>query len=204
MRIVVGALVVLSLAVAAEARELVRGGAAMQGFDPAPDSAALGGGPGDPVFTMSFTPRGVGRSADPQAGPSLSVDLGRAVRFDQRLDGLSLSTASRTDPGDSARALRVGGALNWQDWSVGGSITQSSIGGTPTALVGATVGYAGFRAQMSYGGIEEGERAGSELWILNTDVQALPWLSLEGDLAIQQRPDTEPETVGRVGVKLRF
>lgn len=167
-------------------------------------------GSSDAQFIMGFTPRqGIGAagggSPTGAVEPRLTLSLSQAGSLEQRLDHLSLGQpqGARARPNDES-SLIVGGGLEWDIWSLGGTYTRASLAGVPTDLVGARVGYGDFTARLSFGELEEGARAGSGLWLLSTDLAAWSWLSLEGDVAVQTHEETEPETVGRLGVKLRF
>ena len=172
---------------------------------------------GEPAFSMAFTPRG-GMSlllGESQPGPSnlpaLRLDLGGSLLGHHALEsgdpfarggGLAAERAG-LDTGSSG-GLLIGGALQWERWSLGGGYTQTDLLGDPADLMGASIGYGALTARLAYGAAPEGDRTGGSLWLFSTDLAASSWLSLEGDLAVRSRPETEPATVGRLGLRLNF
>ncbi len=167
----------------------------------------------NPGFLIDFTPRG--------GGSVLLDDLGLSGLDMPRLrlnisgssgepSGLGLLSGGRDvapapgAPSSDAGTLALGGALEWSSFSIGGALSRTNLMGAETDMMGATVGYGALSARLSYGEQPRSGAPNRDFWMFSTDLLALPWLSLEGDLAVQSTPDAEPSTMGRLGVRLRF
>lgn len=166
-------------------------------------------------MTMAFTPRG---------GVSLHVDGFEDVAGDAPRLRLSIaggdSSGSRYDTmrfggldasGDlgpdapQAGGLAVGGAIEWYDWTLGGSVARTRMLGPQTDLVGASVGWGPITARLAYGENTSSSVDDQELWMFSTDLATWSWLTLEGDLGVATDQQSQEEvTVGRFGVRLNF
>ncbi|MDX6750832.1 hypothetical protein SH611_13495 [Geminicoccaceae bacterium 1502E] len=165
---------------------------------------------GEHGFSLRFTPRqGPGSALDAGLAemlPSLRLSVGLGDRFGAPGDTrpLGLGEALPQVSGGQAGSLVIGGALEWGQWAVGGDFRRLEDQGLPANLVGASLGYGAMRFSLSYGEVERPTTPESSLWLLSTDLATSSWLSLEGDLAVRSRPAEEPDTVGRVGIRLKF
>lgn len=165
---------------------------------------------GDGGFSLRFTPRqGPGSSLDGGLAamiPALRLSVGVDEGLGAPARGLDLGHGG--DPaspiGAGSGSLMVGGALEWDDWSVGGDLRRLDAEGIPTNLLGGSLGYGPMRFRLSYGEVEREAEPNASLWLFSTDLATSSWLSLEGDLAVRSSPVEEPSTVGRVGIRLRF
>lgn len=158
-------------------------------------------------FSLRFTPRqGPGSALDSGLAellPSLRLSVGTDHRFGSAT-GLESGGGVPSVSGGPAGSLVIGGALEWDRWAVGGGFRRLDDQGLPANLVGATLGYGSMRFSLSYGEVERPAATESNLWLFSTDLATSSWLSLEGDLAVRSSPAEEPDTVGRVGVRLKF
>jgi len=206
------AVMVVAAAGASRAASLVEGGYLSEGLGVAPQRAEAA--PGDldlGGLTLSFTPRGpFGASAGSRGPdlPTLRLNLSGGDVDRVRLGGLDLAVpqTSRGGAGADSTSFEIGGAFEWQSWSLGGSYVEIPDIDGDTRLLGATVGYGRIGARLAYGQTERAADAGDrEFWLFSTNLAARSWLSLEGDVGYMPRQDTEPSSaVGRVGLRLRF
>jgi hypothetical protein len=210
----------------ADALELVPGGygagsgvaseAASNGSEPVPVNDA--GGAAD--LAMDFTPRdgaglltGVetGSDHDPQLRFDLSV-TGTADGSSTQLGfGASRDTLRAVRSGQSA--LTVGGAMHWSDWSLGGGLGRAQVLGTDLDLMSASLGYGRLTAEIALGQ-SDASAVGQprDVLMLNTDLAAWSWLTLESNLAVGSPPAIEgdrdrnrdPVAAGRFGLRLNF
>ena len=175
-----------------------------------------GSAPGSRLATgelrFGFTPRAGSNlllEAGEQPGRGLGLEIGVAPAGAAwgRLDGLGLATLPRpfgAPADDSGGGLSIGGALAWSGWTVGGTYATGVVAGSQLDLWTGRVGYGPVTARLGYGQEITVGRADRELWLFGTDLAAGSWLTLEGDFALTTRPDREPDTVGRIGLRLNF
>jgi hypothetical protein len=177
-----------------------------------PRGPAAGLGPVTGELRFGFTPR-AGSSllleAGEQPGRGLGLEIGVAPvgAALSRLDGLGLTTLPKpfgAPADDSGGGLSIGGALAWSGWTVGGTYVTGVVAGSQLDLWTGRVGYGPVTARLGYGQEASLGRVGRELWLFGTDLATGSWLTLEGDLAVTTRPDREPDTVGRIGLRLNF
>ena len=177
-----------------------------------PRGPAAGPGLATGELRFGFTPR-AGSSllleAGEQAGRGLGLEIGVAPAGAAlgRLDGLGLTTLPRpfgAPADDSGGGLSIGGALAWSGWTVGGTYATGVVAGSQLDLWTGRVGYGPVTARLGYGQEATLGRVERELWLFGTDLVTGSWLTLEGDLAVTTRPDREPDTVGRIGLRLNF
>jgi hypothetical protein len=215
----------LMLACASQGRaaQLLRGGymadsSAATGGDEGTDalsSSSFGLSDNDPGFMIDFTPRGGGSVLLDDLGlsgtdmPRLRLSFSGSAAEPDHLGLLSGGRELGVQPGAPTSAaaggtLALGGALEWSGFSLGGAVSRTSLMGTETDMMGATFGYGALSARLSFGEQPRVDAPNRDFWLFSTDLFALPWLSLEGDLAVQSTPDADPSTMGRLGVRLRF
>jgi len=177
-----------------------------------PRGPAVGLGPATGELRFGFTPRAGSNllpEAGEQAGRGLGLEIGVAPvgAALSRLDGLGLTTLPRpfgAPADDSGGGLSIGGALAWSGWTVGGTYATGGVAGSQLDLWTGRVGYGPLTARLGYGQEATLGRVDRELWLFGTDLVTGSWLTLEGDLAVTTRPDREPDTVGRIGLRLNF
>lgn len=213
----------LALAAVPQSRaaQLMRGGyMAGQTTAPLADSSADGLAPSsfalsddDPGLTIDFTPRGGGSVLLDDLGlgslemPRLRLNFSSASADSRRISLLPGAPDTTQPPGSTigdGGTLALGGALEWSSFSIGGTLSRTSLMGTETDMMGASVGYGSLTASLSFGEQSRNAASSRDFWLLSTDLLALPWLSLEGDFAVESAPQAEPSTVGRLGVRLHF
>ena len=97
----------------------------------------------------------------------------------------------------------IGGALQYEDWEVGSGFVQTDVFGLRTGLWSAKVGYGSLQAGVAFGQ-QETDAELRDVMMLNTDVDALSWLKVYGDVAIANGEEDESIAVGRVGIRLKF
>jgi hypothetical protein len=177
-----------------------------------PRSPAVGLGPATGELRFGFTPR-AGSSLlfeageQPGRGLGLEIGLGPAGAGLGRLEGLGLATLPRpfgATADDAGGGLSIGGALAWSGWTVGGAYAIGATAGSQLDLWTGRVGYGPVTARLGYGQEATLGRVERELWLFGTDLVTGSWLTLEGDLAVTTRPEREPTTVGRIGLRLNF
>jgi hypothetical protein len=181
-------------------------------FPELPRGPAAGPGLATGELRFGFTPRAGSNlllEAGEQSARGLGLEIGVAPvgAALSRLDGLGLTTLPRpfgAPADDSGGGLSIGGALAWSGWTVGGAYTSGSSARSQLDLWTGRVGYGPVTARLGYGQEASLGRVGRELWLFGTDLATGSWLTLEGDLAVTTRPDREPDTVGRIGLRLNF
>ncbi len=223
LRVALVPAVALALAAAPQshAAQLMRGGyMASQTTTPAADTAPDGLAPSsfalsgaDPGLTIDFTPRGGGSVLLDDLGlggldmPRLRLNFSGAPAESSRIGLLPGTPDPNPPPGSTVTdggTLALGGALEWSSFSIGGSLSRTSLMGTETDMMGASVGYGSLTTSLSFGEQPRSGAPNRDFWLLSTDLLALPWLSLEGAFAVESAPEEEPSTVGRLGVRLHF
>jgi hypothetical protein len=194
----------------AHAVELVPGGyVAMQDELAAAETATMAGSAEASAVLFDFTPRGAGLYA-PEGATSAP-----RVRFELSLDAAASDmTAEWTDTRSEASwlapstspqgTLSIGGALQLDEWSLGGGFARTALFGGTADLVSATVGYGSISASLSMGEAERGAAAPLDVLMLRTDMAAWSWLKLESDVALGSDGQEESVAIGRLGVRLNF
>lgn len=200
---------------AARAAGLVEGGYLAEGLGP-PVEVEAGRRPGEidlGGLALSFTPREpFGASAGAKERelelPTLRLSLAGGETDRARLGTLDLGTQStvRGAATSSSTSFEIGGAFEWQSWSVGATYVEVPDLDGETRLLGATVGYGRIGARLAFGQTERAADPGDrEFWLFSTNLAARSWLSLEGDVGYMPGQETAPSSaVGRVGLRLRF
>ncbi len=159
-----------------------------------PMAEAVSGGEGDGLpFVVDFTPRA-------SAVLFLARTVGAGGDGGTPYGGEGRPDAVRP----SANGFVVGGALRFSGIDVGGSYARTRLFAADTELVSAGFRYGRFSAAFGYAFRQALVPDVGELWLLRTDLSALPWLSLESDLWLGRDEAREPVAVGRIGVRLRF
>lgn len=158
-------------------------------------------------LTLDFTPRATGTlfsqpvTSGGDVPASLSFGLQNAYGEGLRFDSIGLSGASS----QSFDGLALGGALNVDEWQVSGSVGRANLLGGDSDVFAAGLGYGRVNARLVYGHVPEPTTGlGGDVLMLSTDLAALSWLTLQGDVAVSETPGNEPLTVGRIGVRLDF
>ncbi|MCL6608595.1 MAG: hypothetical protein K6T74_10935 [Geminicoccaceae bacterium] len=177
-----------------------------------PRGPAAGPGLATGELRFGFTPRAgssllLGAGEEPGRGLGLELGVAPAGAVLGRLEGLGLAALPRpfgAPADDTGSGLSIGGALAWSGWTVGGNYATGVVAGSQLDLWTGRVGYGPLTARLGYGQEATLGRVERELWLFGTDLVTGSWLTLEGDLAVTTRPDREPDTVGRIGLRLNF
>lgn len=203
-----------------EALELVPGGYGAPAVEPESalpaESPGIGRGSEGVGLSLDFTPRYAagsawGGAAAEAAGPRF--DLTIAADPGDRFEQLGLASGSSALYPRNRRtgqaSLTVGGAMRWSGWSLGGGFGRSQILGTDVDLFSASIGYGRLSAELAYGQpVIDSQTAPRDVLMLNTDLAAWSWLTLESGIAVGTVPSAEREgqsvAVGRLGLRLNF
>ena len=160
----------------------------------APIAEAVSGGEGGGLpFVVDFTPRA-------SAVLFLARTIGAGSDPSRPYGGEARAEVARPP----ANGFVVGGALRLSGIDVGGSYARTRLFAADTELVSAGFRYGRFSAAFGYAFRQALVPEVGELWLLRTDLSALPWLSVESDLWLGRDEGREPVAVGRIGVRLRF
>jgi len=184
----------------AQAAQLVPGGYGVVGSAPTADPFAFAGTVAPLV--VDFTPRS---SAALLLGSRALAGTDRADAADggpepfATLDRLGLATPSVGDSG-----FVVGGALRLDDLTLTASFARPTLLGTPSQLFAAGLSLGRVSATLGYATTLEPDSDPLDLLMLRTDLAALPWLSLESEMAIGASTPSGSLAVGRIGVRLNF
>lgn len=189
----------------AQAAQLVPGSYGLVGSEVTTSAETFGIEGSAGAFVVDFTPRSsvaflVGNSQLPPSGAS-TWDAGPSASLASlgRLGLMSTTPASGEDP-----TWIVGGALRVDDISLSAGFARPILLGTPSQLFAAGMSIGRFSATVGYAtALEPGFDTPSML-LLRTDVAALPWLSLESEMAIGNDVEAGSLAVGRIGVRLNF
>jgi hypothetical protein len=169
-----------------------------------------------PALSLDFTPRYAAGSSLGEMPASqglrfdFTVDADPGDRFEQL--GLAEGKSSlypRNQRGGQT-ALSVGGAMHWSGFSLGGGYGRSRFMGADVDLFSATIGYGRLSAEFAYGQpVVETETAPRDVLMLNTDLAASSWLTLESGIAVgsvanPERAEDQSVAVGRLGLRLNF
>lgn len=208
------ALVGLAAGGPAAAMELVPGGYGVAGTDASLDGSgsdeSMGTTGSVAGLTFDFTPRAIGSlinpsTVDPSAEPAgqpLSLTLGVQNRY---AEGLRLGSVGLVEPStDTTHGLALGGAFGISDWQLTGSYGRTNLMGEAADVFAAGVGYGPMSARLVYGHVPRTTGPSGDVLMFSTDLAAMSWLTLEGDVAVSDSLASEPLTVGRVGLRLNF
>jgi hypothetical protein len=175
------------------------------------DRLEIGRSSGTAGMSIDFTPRHATTAlvgGQEPVGPSLEFMVGGG---DTALDHLGLVEGeSVLHPGSRERqsSLTVGGAMRWSDWTVGGGVGRAEFMGAEVDLLSASVGYGPLNAEIAFGQSTGYQAEPGDVLMLSTDLAAWSWLTLESDLTLGSRVDSEHEddsvAVGRFGLRLNF
>jgi hypothetical protein len=188
-----------------QAAQLVPGGYGLVGSDASPSSEPFGIEATTGSFVVDFTPRS---SVAFLLGTSDLTPSGAAV-WDAGAPG-SLASLSRlglvSSPSSSSGEASwvVGGALRVDDITVSASFARPILLGTPSQLFAAGMTIGRFSATVGYATALDPDSDSLAMLMLRTDLAALPWLSLESEMAIGDGLATGSLAVGRIGVRLNF
>lgn len=196
------------------AMELVPGGYGVAEPDASPDASGSDGRVGTTGsvagLTFDFTPRALGSLMNPSsvdessepAGQPLSLTLGVQNRY---AEGLRLGSVGLVEPStDTTHGLALGGAFGINDWQLTGSYGRTNLMGEAADVFAAGVGYGPMSARLVYGHVPRATGPSGDVLMFSTDLAAMSWLTLEGDVAVSDSLANEPLTVGRVGLRLNF
>ena len=162
-------------------------------------------------LTLEFTPRASGllfsRPAAPSDDPELSFSFDFKGSYDRelRFDSIGLSRTAAGSDAELGEGLALGGALQYDQWQLSGSLGRANLLGNSADVVAAGIGYGPLNARLVYGSVPE-TTGGTEgdLLMFSTDLAAWSWLTLQGDVAVSDTIADEPLTIGRVGIRLHF
>ncbi len=184
----------------AQAAQLVPGGYGVVGSEPSAEAFTIEGTAAPLV--VDFTPRssaalllgsrdlsGTGRTGRGTGGPEPLTTLER----------LGLVTPPAGDSG-----FVVGGALRLDEVTVTASFARPTLLGTPSQLFAAGLSVGRISATVGYATALEPDSDPLDMLMLRTDLAALPWLSLESEMAISDSVEAGALAVGRIGVRLNF
>lgn len=186
-------------AVSAQAAQLVPGSYGAVGPDPSVFASEGATGWTEP-FVVEFTPRSSGSFliAGPTAASSWSdvpVDLARPLATLENLGFLGR---------DDDSGFIIGGALRIDTMALSVGLGQPTILGTPSQLFAAGMTVGRLSASIGYATAAGADTDPLDMLMLRTDVAALPWLSLESEMAVGDTVETGTLAVGRIGVRLNF
>jgi hypothetical protein len=168
-----------------------------------------------------FTPRssGIIGAVRHDEGPGLefgsdAIDAmpGSGIRYstsygdvDIGIGALSRVIEGPADDGESAGHFAIGGVLSSGTWSLGASYDHVVDDDGAGGVVSAEAGYGPVTTRLSFGQYEDGRaQETSQRLSLSTDVSITERLSVGGAVDYGGRDDQEPDTTGRIGLKLRF
>ncbi|MEK0081841.1 hypothetical protein [Benzoatithermus flavus] len=205
------------------ALELVPGGYGAVGSEAVPDRTfdgqpGIGRDDAGSGLSLDFTPRYAAGSSWSSThdeadlgGPrfDFTIDFDPGDRFEQLGLSAGRSTLYPRNRRTGQTSLSVGGAMRWSGWSLGGGYGRSQFMGTDVDLLSASIGYGRLSAALAFGQPAVGSQtAPHDVLMLNTDLAAWSWLTLESGIAVGSVPSAEredqPVAVGRIGVRLNF
>ncbi len=159
----------------------------------------------DPLV-FQFTPRAAGAlyfgtlGGDGRSSGTGAEDVGTPFR----LGRLGLDSAAVTTTGQQEGML-IGGAFRYEDLALTGAVGRSWMLGREADLFAAGVRYGAVGASVGFAHARQAEADRvNGLFLFSTQYAALPWLSLESDLAFGESEADEGLAVGRLGIRLNF
>lgn len=191
--------------VPAGAVELVPGGygaaSAVADADWARSSRLALGAAAAPLV-VQFTPRTVGALLVPRETGGLA---GGAI-WERAADGFggTLDRLGLSSPTEGGSDFVVGGAFRLDDVVVAAAFARPTLLGTPSELFAAGMSVGGVSATFGYARRFEPDSDPLDLLMLRTDLEALPWLSFESEVAVGESADDGSFAVGRIGVRVNF
>lgn len=195
------------------ALELVAGGygalANGDGTEVVPPEAGFGL-PSDAEATIGFTPRHAvhlwSRDVVDGSEPlTFEFEVGAQDDGGERLGLTRPDGPEWLRGGRSVGGLSIGGAMRWSDWTVGGGYGRMALMGSDVDLMSASLGWGRLSAEIAYGQASDEQPEPVDVLMLNTELEARSWLTIESNVAVGSvREQEESVAVGRFGVRLNF
>ncbi len=117
----------------------------------------------------------------------------------------SFSRVGLAGESENSGKFSIGGALEFESFSVLGGYSRVDLIGGAADVVSAGVDYGPVSAKLAFGQTDEtGEGGPSDLLMFRTDLATHSWLTFESELAFGSHEEEDSMAAGRVGLRLEF